>query len=232
MAGTPWHIERMHREDGDPRRHKSRCRYYYKKTKDEDAFCAKNYGNCYGSAHCLYYDEGDGDSSLKIPQKPLEIPSKKVLPFEGIKKIQMKDIIVSPNISIPTADTISNAIIYYQLNGTLERPIQVVCQDDKYRLEGGKPQYYAAQRLGLKTINAVLYSEFQKEHYHPGRKVIHKTYGRGTVQQRDDTMISILFENGETKVFKLKHCLDNGIISLVKSKGKKNKHKKYWLKYK
>lgn len=31
MTGSPWHVEKMVREEGDAKRHKSRCIYYQKK---------------------------------------------------------------------------------------------------------------------------------------------------------------------------------------------------------
>ena len=30
MQGSPWHVERMERGDGDKRRHRSRCVHYHK----------------------------------------------------------------------------------------------------------------------------------------------------------------------------------------------------------
>jgi hypothetical protein len=52
--GVPWHLEKMHRKDDDPRRHRSRCEGYDKATKQ----CSK-YGGvpCHGAAHCRYYRE-------------------------------------------------------------------------------------------------------------------------------------------------------------------------------
>ena len=49
IQGTPWHVGRWHREEDEPRRHKSRCRHYRK-----DRSCAIN-TTCHGSAHCLQY---------------------------------------------------------------------------------------------------------------------------------------------------------------------------------
>lgn len=52
IQGTPWHVGRFTRQEGDERRHKSNCVYYRKK----DKFCTKHHGECYGSAHCDYYE--------------------------------------------------------------------------------------------------------------------------------------------------------------------------------
>ena len=51
LTGTPWHVDKYHREEGDNVRHKSKCRYYYK------GECRKLGFRCYGSAHCEHYIE-------------------------------------------------------------------------------------------------------------------------------------------------------------------------------
>lgn len=53
MSGSPWHVEKMVRKEGDSRRHRSRCIYYNKSNK----YCTKVVGKCVGSAHCSYYEE-------------------------------------------------------------------------------------------------------------------------------------------------------------------------------
>lgn len=53
LAGTPWHAERVHRGEGDSKRHKSRCEYYKSMTNE----CEKRNGKCIGSAHCVEYKE-------------------------------------------------------------------------------------------------------------------------------------------------------------------------------
>lgn len=53
LTGTPWHVERYAREDGDERRHRSRCIYYQK----PDAYCSQIVGKCRGAAYCSYYTE-------------------------------------------------------------------------------------------------------------------------------------------------------------------------------
>lgn len=53
LTGTPWHIEKMVREEGDPRRHRARCCYFRKK----DSYCISRKRKCIGSAHCSRYNE-------------------------------------------------------------------------------------------------------------------------------------------------------------------------------
>ncbi len=61
LTGTPWHIEKFTRAEGDERRHKSRCAYYRK----EGSYCAKYLDRCHGSAHCEYYKERSKDDSIQ-----------------------------------------------------------------------------------------------------------------------------------------------------------------------
>ena len=50
LQGTPWHVEQMHRKDGDDRRHKSRCQFYNPLTKQ-----CKDRWECRGSRYCQEY---------------------------------------------------------------------------------------------------------------------------------------------------------------------------------
>ena len=64
LTGTPWHVERMVREEGDSRRHRSRCKFYRK----HDSYCSQLVGRCMGSAHCDYYEETE--NPLEENQNP------------------------------------------------------------------------------------------------------------------------------------------------------------------
>lgn len=50
LQGTPWHLEQVHRKDGDERRHKSRCQFYNPLTKQ-----CKDRWECRGSRYCQEY---------------------------------------------------------------------------------------------------------------------------------------------------------------------------------
>lgn len=69
LTGTPWHIEKMVREEGDPRRHRSRCRFFRK----ADAYCTSQRRKCPGSAHCSRYQVGSREENK---EKPISIPVK------------------------------------------------------------------------------------------------------------------------------------------------------------
>ena len=53
MSGSPWHLERYTREDGDDRRHKHRCVHY----RVSENHCRYFNERCRGSAHCPRYKE-------------------------------------------------------------------------------------------------------------------------------------------------------------------------------
>lgn len=57
MTGTPWHVNRYARSEGDERRHRSRCIYNSKK----DSYCYYVVGKCIGAAHCMHYEEKTGN---------------------------------------------------------------------------------------------------------------------------------------------------------------------------
>ena len=73
LQGTPWHEEKIHRQDGDDRRYKGRCRNYY----DSNNQCSRRNGKCIGSAHCDEY-EAMTDEEFKIKQAQKRKPTKKI----------------------------------------------------------------------------------------------------------------------------------------------------------
>ncbi len=80
LTGTPWHLDKYTREDGDERRHRSRCVYY----KKPDAHCSFHSGKCRGSAHCPYYREYNPETDAK--PEPMPEPKKKssIIKYEKI----------------------------------------------------------------------------------------------------------------------------------------------------
>lgn len=51
IQGTPWHVGRYTRPEGDERRHRSNCVYFRK----EGKICSKYGDECISSAHCMDY---------------------------------------------------------------------------------------------------------------------------------------------------------------------------------
>ena len=74
INGTPWHVGKWTRKEGDDRRHRSRCYYYV----TEKRYCTQVCGECYGAAHCKWYKEiwyknGPYDELQKF-KHPSELP--------------------------------------------------------------------------------------------------------------------------------------------------------------
>jgi len=72
ISGTPWHVEKFTRAEGDSRRHRSRCIFYDKANK----VCAKTVGKCYGTAHCKYYKEPKEPKVQNVPEEPDSSPGR------------------------------------------------------------------------------------------------------------------------------------------------------------
>lgn len=80
IQGTPWHVGRYTRPEGDERRHRSNCVYFRKK----DKFCTKCYVGCIGSAHCDYYE-----SKKEAAEESILQTCTKLRNTEALKKHEM-----------------------------------------------------------------------------------------------------------------------------------------------
>ncbi len=78
LTGSPWHVDKWTRKEGDERRHKSRCVYLEK----SDNHCRKNYGKCCGSAHCYDYKE------FVVPETSANVNDKKSCGSSGSEKMK------------------------------------------------------------------------------------------------------------------------------------------------
>ena len=76
MTGSPWHAERVHRQEGDDRRYKGRCEYY----EYNSDHCSYRVSKCIGSAHCNDYkliSEEEFKNRQKKNQKSTSAKTKK-----------------------------------------------------------------------------------------------------------------------------------------------------------
>ena len=100
LQGTPWHVERVHRSEGDARRSKRKCLYYL------DGECKVNNRDCYKSAHCSKYKENPKYSSKNNRNK-------------GIKNNVQRSIDLSKRSGIKPAFTIiqinNNDTVFYNI---------------------------------------------------------------------------------------------------------------------
>lgn len=87
LTGIPWHVEKWTRNEGDERRHKSRCIHYRKK----DSYCKYLYIECIGSRYCQYYkakknEEVSRDTNATVKKKDItekisDVDGKKIYPI-------------------------------------------------------------------------------------------------------------------------------------------------------
>ncbi len=62
VPDTPWHVGVITKGEDDPRRLRNRCKYYEKyhyssKSEVKSDYCRYIMTNCFGSAHCDYYEK-------------------------------------------------------------------------------------------------------------------------------------------------------------------------------
>ncbi len=84
LTGTPWHVEKLTRNEGDERRHKSRCIYYRKK----DSYCKYQYIECIGSRYCQYYKAKE----IEEVSVATDAPIKKINTTEKISDAEGKEL--------------------------------------------------------------------------------------------------------------------------------------------
>lgn len=183
MPDTPWHIGYAKKEDGDPRRHKSRCIY------KEDSIC--RYGKsaayllkCPGSSHCKFYAENSkmaqtvylktrsaeeelrDNTKNKQPSRKTNIRAakginaithnKKLLKVSMGKDIELSKIRVTQEYTQwkPGKNAIEDLTAYYKTHYKLDQAITVREVNGIYYLASGFLQYNVSKRLFLKQIKA------------------------------------------------------------------------------
>lgn len=195
MSGTPWHINKYMRGEGDERRHRSRCIYYNKHEKH----CSKYYSTCYGASHCPYYEveEKEQYEVKKVQSKSKE--QKKS--FVGIKVVPIEEVVVGRRFQTPSQKKIDEIIDYYERYGKLDKPVIVSCSGDKYLLQDKYLRYYVAKKIGLKRIPIKMNENDKLINKKAEIKCKHKIYGEGTVKLMTEKTITILFNSGKEATF-------------------------------
>lgn len=217
MAGTPWHVEKMTRSEGDDRRHRSRCEFYSKKTK----CCSKTCGSCYGASHCPHYKENEtiilNDDSSVTPKEKTNI---EVASFEGIKMVSISMIKVDANkFKKPSVEKINEVANYVKTHGTIDKPISVSCKGSIYWLEDKYLRYYVAKQEGLKEVPIKISTEKQNHKidrlWRVGTKLKHKTLGEGIVSESTEKYIIVKFKSGVEKKMNVEFLVMNDLVSIM-----------------
>ena len=210
MTGTPWHVEKFTRQEDDPRRHRSRCIHY-----DSDSkHCSYRCGQCVGSAHCSHYKEKVVATVNPTPQEKPTVS----MEFAGVKEIPMSQVVIDySKAKEPTKSKVDGLVAYYRKNGSLDKPIIVSVQGDKYQLEDKYLRYYVAKKLGLKSIPAKIgtfrESKAEDKLRKVGTKVRHQKFGNGTVVEATLTHTTIRFENEKEMKFDISMCLEKKYLT-------------------
>ena len=210
MTGSPWHVEKMVRQEGDSRRHRSRCIHNDKK----NSHCSKVVGKCIGAAHCSYYEEcqTQGEEATKV------VNDENKSDFKGIRMIKISDIELRGKYRVPAKDKISAVISYFKENGKLDKPISVSCNGNKYVLEDKYLRYYVAKQLGLKEVPAKISTEKENKLEDKiriiGRKVTHSKFGVGKIVSVSDDKVEIAFNTGKTIDFSIDICVKKELLTI------------------
>lgn len=246
MEGTPWHIEHFEREEGDERRHKSRCIYHNK-----DGTCSYFMGKCRGAAHCNPYKESKKKANKPTGQKPIgkskksdveiynELAEKAVITkidttkdigssSVGLAEVAMRDIYVADSFKEiePDSKEICKIKEYYQKNKELDKPITVKRVGGKYQLVDQYSRYYAAKELGATRVPIEYGSEEELKLMNllrtPGSVVNVSRQGTGTVVDFTFKTTSIRFgKNTPPKTFDIVTSVKKKSIRLHTEKKKK-----------
>lgn len=206
MVGTPWHVERFERKEDDPRRHRTRCRYYVSQSKH----CTYRCGVCIGSAHCSHYDEKVEQQVVEQQEKVMQT----LKPFSGVKEIDLNLIEVDlSKAETPKKSKVDKLIQFYNQHGTLDKPIIVSIRGDKFILKDKYLRYYVAKELGLKKILAEMSTKseikIEDQLRKTGTKVRHQKYGEGVVIAVDLSYVTVRFEDGKEKKFDIALTIKN-----------------------
>lgn len=150
LSGTPWHVEKMTRQEGDEKRHRFRCANYEgKKTGHCKVFNEK----CRGSAHCSEYKENVTNTKT---QHPSITKARSFEAFEGIQNIPIADIIIDDKFiaATPSKEKVKELELYVSTYGFLDKPIVVSSTDKGYKLEDKYLRYYVAKQFGFESLPA------------------------------------------------------------------------------
>lgn len=218
LTGTSWHVEKMTRASGDPKRHRARCVYF----KTEDERCIKCSFKCIGSAHCKFYKEKPIESKENHPETK-KITEARIVSFDGLKNIRLSDVEIDPyKFKKPSKEKIENLVSFFNTNGTLDKPIVVSCGKTKYVLEDKYLRFYVAELLGLTEIQAKIgtyaTSKMEDKLRTVGTKLNHKFYGSGEIKEIKNNNFVAIFDDGKERLLSIDSCLSNGTITFGKQK--------------
>lgn len=201
----------MVRQEGDSRRHRSRCIHYNK----NNSYCSEVVGKCVGAAHCSYYKECHAQHEKMSEVSNVEAK----VNFKSVRMIKVSDIELCGKYKLPAKEKISAVISYYREHGELDKPISVSCHGDKYKLEDKYLRFCVTKQLGLKEVPAKISTEKENKLEYKirivGTKVKHSKFGEGKIRSTTDDKVEILFNTGKTVEFSIEICVKKELLTVI-----------------
>lgn len=220
LVGSPWHVEKMTREEGDDRRHRSRCVHYRGKPEGHcDFYC----GKCRGAAHCEKYAEKHFEN-YEVAQMANNSAKQSITcaKFEGVKNIPLSLVVLDEKFrgTDPKDGKVQELKKYVKENGKLDKPIAVSCEGSSYRLKDKYLRYYVAKELGLKEIPAETGTRDELDCYDKLRTLgtlvwIKKTAEVGEVISFSLEQTRLRLDSGQEKLFDIHRGLKSEAIRIL-----------------
>jgi len=146
LTGTPWHVEKLTRNEGDERRHKSRCVYYRK----PDSYCKYQYITCSGSRYCKYYKAKEIEELPQYNDTPVNKKEEieKIADSEGKKLYPIGSKVQHQKFGVGFVTDISEGHISIDFEDTDEKVLGLdVCVAKGYLKVIEKPTIHVKERI-------------------------------------------------------------------------------------
>lgn len=226
LTGSPWHIEKMTRQEGDAKRHKSRCIHFKGKESNQ---CKIYGGRCHGSAHCTYYKESqinpateviDDTKTEKVNKNRLVCNS--VEEFKGIRNLKLDEVCISKAFRSvhPSISKVEKVENFFKENGRLDKPIIVVIKNNKYYLEDGYLRYVVAKNNHIKEIPCEMGTSEEIKIYKKLRTInslvwIKRSNEVGKVIEYSLEQVRIELDSGKTVLYDIHKAVDTKSIRIL-----------------
>jgi len=218
LTGTVWHVERFERQEGDDRRHRSRCVNYKGKP---DGYCSYYCGKCRGAAHCNHYEEKAVEQEEIHTTTVVKMNSGAVA-FKGIKEIKLSEIVVDKMFinRPPSEKKVSEVIEYYRKHGELDKPVVVSVENGKYRLRDKYLRMVVARRLGFENIPAEMGTEEEIKELDAIRKVGTLVWQQkhaevGEVISATLSKVTVKYDDGRVRTYDIHTALGTANIRVL-----------------
>ena len=226
LTGSPWHVEKMTRQEGDEKRHKSRCINYKGKESNQ---CRIFGGRCHGSAHCSYYREIQSNHTMDSSKKKTEDltnsqsgTKKKADIFHGVKYLKLDEVYITKAFKSvqPKQSKIENVEKYFKQHGRLDKPIIVTINNNKYYIEDGYLRYIVARDNGMKDIPCEMGNSEDVKLYKRLRTIdtlvwIKRSNEVGKVIDYNLEQVKIELDSGKTVLYDIHKAVETKSIRIL-----------------